>query len=92
MKTASLPPLRVVPELRSAAERVLREDESLSSFVEESVRSLVERRQLEREFIARGLASRENSRASGQYFSKSEVMASLKNMLKKAEQRRKKAR
>ena len=44
MKTATIPPLRVEPALRDAAQDVLRPDESLSSFVESSVREAVERR------------------------------------------------
>ncbi len=35
MKTASIPSLRVEPELRRAAEAVLHEGESLSSFLEQ---------------------------------------------------------
>jgi len=44
MKTASLPSLRVDPELRQAAESVLREGESLSQLIETSVREAIERR------------------------------------------------
>jgi hypothetical protein len=44
MKTASLPSLRVDPELRQAAESVLREGESLSQMIESSVREAIERR------------------------------------------------
>ena len=38
MKTATLPSLRVEPELRDAAESVLQAGETLSSFVETAVR------------------------------------------------------
>ena len=38
MKTATFPSLRVTAEFRQAAEQVLLEGESLSSFVEESIR------------------------------------------------------
>lgn len=38
MKSASMPSLRVAPELRQAAEAILREGEKLSSFMEQSVR------------------------------------------------------
>ncbi len=58
MKTATIPSLRVEPELRTAAEDVLEEGETLSSFVEQSIRDGVQRRQAQREFIARGLKSR----------------------------------
>ena len=45
MKSATIPSLRVAPELRTAAEDVLEEGETLSSFVEQSIRDGV----LERE-------------------------------------------
>ena len=63
MKTATIPSLRVDPELRTAAEDVLEEGESLSSFVEQSIRDGVQRRQAQREFIARGLKIQERSPA-----------------------------
>lgn len=67
MESATLPSLRVDPALREAAEGVLLEGESLSSFVEQSVRAQVERRLAQREFIARGLNSRDASRRTGAY-------------------------
>ena len=65
MKTATIPSLRVDPKLRQAAEDVLREGESLSSFVEESVRASITRRKVQAEFIARGLASRDKALQTG---------------------------
>ena len=59
MKTATIPSLRVEPALREAAESVLREGETLSGFVESSLRAQVRQRQLQDEFIKRGLASLE---------------------------------
>ncbi|WP_333629965.1 YlcI/YnfO family protein, partial [Agrobacterium cavarae] len=56
MKSATLPPLRVEPEFREKAQSVLREGETLSSFIEEAVRKQVEIRKSQAEFIARGLA------------------------------------
>jgi predicted transcriptional regulator len=85
MKSATLPPLRVTPALRAAAESVLREGESLSSFVEDSVRQQIERRRVQQEFIARGLAAGAEAQASGQYASKEEVMATLSGILAQAE-------
>jgi len=43
MKTSTFPSLRVDPELRQAAEDVLKEGESLSSFVEQSIRDSIQR-------------------------------------------------
>jgi hypothetical protein len=91
MKTASLPSLRVDPELRRAAESVLEDGESLSSFVEDSVREGIERRRLRSEFVARGLASRDEARRSGEYFSADQVQSELDGMLKEAEARTKTA-
>jgi predicted transcriptional regulator len=85
MKTASLPSLRVDPELRSAAESVLREGESLSSFMEQSLRANIEYRQVHQAFLARGLASRDEARRSGEYFAAEDVLHELDAMLDRAE-------
>jgi predicted transcriptional regulator len=85
MKTATIPSLRVDPELRHAAESVLQNGESLSSFVEQSLRVNIERRRLQREFIARGLASREEARKTGEYYAAEDVLAELDGMLSRAE-------
>ena len=84
MKTATFPSLRVEPELRDAAERVLQDGETLSGFIETSVREAIERRRTRAEFISRGLASREQAQATGVYFAADEVHASLGQMLAKA--------
>lgn len=84
MKTATLPPLRVTPELRQAAESLLREGESLSSLMEQSLRDEVNRRRTQAEFIARGLASRDDARRTGVYYTVDEVMGSLRNILTEA--------
>lgn len=81
MKTATIPALRVTPDLRQAAQNVLREGETLSSFVEESLRAQIERRRFQQEFIARGIAAGHQAKASGDYRSKEEVMKSLKGIL-----------
>jgi len=84
MKTATLPSLRVEPELREAAESVLQDGETLSSFIEASVRETIERRRTRGEFIARGLASREDAKRTGVYFAADQVHAELGQMLAKA--------
>lgn len=84
MKTATIPSLRVDPELRHAAESVLQDGESLSSFVEQSIRSNVEHRRMQREFIARGLASRDEARRSGEYYPADEIRDELDVMLREA--------
>lgn len=86
MKTATVPSLRVEPELRTAAEGVLEEGESLSSFVEQSIRDGVQRRQVQREFIARGLKSRSAVMRNQDYVPAGKVLGRLDGMLQKAKQ------
>jgi predicted transcriptional regulator len=81
MKTASFPSLRVEPELREAAEQSLQEGETISAFVEQAIRESIERRGHQREFVARGLASRDNAKRSGNYVAADAVMGRLKGML-----------
>lgn len=84
MKTATIPSLRVEPELRAAAEDVLEEGESLSSFVEQSIRDGVQRRRAQREFIARGLKSRNAAMPNQDYVPSGKVLGRLEGMLQKA--------
>jgi hypothetical protein len=84
MKTASIPALRVAPELRSAAQSVLHEGESLSSFVEQSIRAGITHRKLRQEFIARGLVARDEAKRSGEYFPADAVHRELDRMLAEA--------
>lgn len=85
MKSATIPPLRVTPQLRRAAEDVLHEGETLSNFVEESLRDQIERRRAQQEFLKRGLAAGAHARATGTYVSQADVMTSLRKILTKAE-------
>jgi hypothetical protein len=87
MKSASLPSLRVEPELRKAAEAVLHEGETLSTFIESSLRANIERRLNQKEFIARGLASRDQAKQSNSYVDGESVIEELRGMLEKAGKR-----
>jgi predicted transcriptional regulator len=84
MKTASFPSLRVDPDLRQAAENVLHEGESLSSFLEQSIRDGIERRQAQREFVARGLIARDDARKKGAYLTSGAVIGRLEKILTRA--------
>lgn len=84
MKTATLPSLRVEPKLRKAAESVLHKGESLSGLMEQSLRDEVNRRRMQAEFIARGLAARDEAERTGVYYTVGEVMGSLRGILKDA--------
>jgi predicted transcriptional regulator len=83
MKTATMPALRVQPELRQAAEEILRPGETLSAFVEDSLRRNVEFRRTQQAFIARGLASRDAAKKSGVYVTSEEVLLELDDILAK---------
>jgi predicted transcriptional regulator len=85
MKTATIPALRVEPKLREAAQSVLSDGETLSSFVEESLRNNIERRLHSQAFIARGLASRDEAKISQEYYTADDVLAELSAMLKQAQ-------
>lgn len=84
MKTATIPALRVEPKLRESAENVLVEGETLSSFVEESLKANIERRIHQQAFIARGIASRNEAKTTQEYYAADNVINELKDMLKKA--------
>ncbi len=90
MKTATMPALRVQPELRQAAEEILRPGESLSAFVEDSLRRNVAFRRTQQEFIARGLASRDEAKKTGMYFSSEEVLAELDTIIASAKKKARK--
>jgi len=89
MKTSTIPSLRVKPELRLAAENVLQEGETLSSFVEQSLRKNIQQRKAQQEFIARGLASAEEAERTGEYFDADYVLRELDVMLDDAEKAQK---
>ncbi|MFN7694698.1 MAG: YlcI/YnfO family protein [Burkholderiales bacterium] len=81
MKTATLPSLRVSPELREATESVLRDGETVSSLMETAVRDLVHRRQVRAEFLRRGIESLEEYHRTGVSYSAEEVHDELERML-----------
>ncbi|MGS0741577.1 YlcI/YnfO family protein [Glaciimonas sp. GG7] len=85
MKTASMPPLRVDPALRSAAEAVLYQGETLSSFMEQSLRANIEHRQVQQAFHTRGIAARDEAALNGEYFAAEDVLQELDDMLSNAQ-------
>ena len=87
MKSSTFPSVRVDPELRQAAEKVLRDGETLSGFVEQSIRQQVQRRNLQQEFIERGLRSSATARNSGEYYTAEQVLAELDVVLNSARQK-----
>lgn len=80
-KTSTIPPLRVNEEVRAAAEAALMEGETLSGFVLEAIQFNIQRRTMQQEFVARGLAARGEARRTGRYVSADEVLAGLDKAL-----------
>ena len=84
MKTDTVPPLRVSAKMRRQAESVLREGETLSAFMLESLTRGIESRKAQAAFIARGLASAARARKSGAYVPLGEVIRKLHRRLGRA--------
>ena len=80
-KTSTIPPLRVNEEVRAAAEAALMEGETLSGFVLEAIQFNIQRRAMQQEFVARGLAARDEARKTGKYVSADDVLAGLDKTL-----------
>ena len=81
MKSAVIPQVRVEPELRAETEAVLQEGETLSEFVEASVRSAVAFRRVQSSFHERGQAAWERYQTTGESLSADEVLARLQAKL-----------
>ncbi len=80
-KTSTIPPLRVSESVRTAAEAALMEGETLSGFVLEAIQFNIQRRTIQQEFVARGLAARDEARRTGKYVSADAVLAGLDKTL-----------
>ncbi len=94
MKTATLPSLRVEPEVREKLESILTEGETVSAFIEMSVRESIRRRQLRAEFLKRGMDALARFENDGVSASTEEVLGRLEAKLEaakaiKAKQQRK---
>ncbi len=87
MKSTTLPSIRVEPDFRAEVEAVLADGETLSQFVEASVRASVERRRVQAEFVARGLRSRDEARRTGDYVDADVVVDKLQRKLDAAHTR-----
>ncbi|MGC3986566.1 MAG: YlcI/YnfO family protein [Pseudorhodoferax sp.] len=81
MKTAVIPQVRVDPGLRAQLEAVLGPDETLSEFVEASVRRAVEVRQAQTDFLARGQVAWENFQRTGEALPAERVLGKLQARL-----------
>ena len=81
MKSAVILEVRVEPELRAELEAVLHQGETLSEFVEASVRNAIEFRRVQTRFHERGQASWEHYQRTGVSFSADEVLSNLQTKL-----------
>ncbi|MBC7995468.1 MAG: prevent-host-death protein [Rhizobacter sp.] len=84
MKSATLPSVRIEAALREEIERALNEGETLSTFVETSVRESLRRRLEQAEFVKRGLASLKAAQKSGHYVNAETAVRKLEDRLAKA--------
>lgn len=82
MNTVTMPSFEVGPDFLEKAKCVLRDGETLQTLVERSVRAEVHRREVHQSFLARGLASRDEARKSGNYIDASDMLAELEGVLK----------
>jgi predicted transcriptional regulator len=78
MRTATFPALRTSPDMRQMAESLLNTGETLSTFIEDSLKRNIERRQSNRDFIARGLKAGADARETGRYVSVEQTMTRLR--------------
>ncbi|WP_241303281.1 YlcI/YnfO family protein [Burkholderia stabilis] len=92
MKPTTFPSVHVEPELLDDAERVLGDGETLSSFIGQSIREGIERRQLQSEFISHGIAFHDKAAHMGQYVSSSDVLERLERRLDAIRNRQQQAR
>lgn len=81
MKSAVIPQVRVEPELRAELEAVLKQGETLSEFVEASVRSAVEFRRVQTRFHERGEAAWQHYQRTGASVPADDVLAKLQAKL-----------
>jgi hypothetical protein len=65
MKTAVIPQIRVEPELRAELEAVLKQGETLTDFVEATVRNAIAFRRVQTAFHSRAQAASEDYHRSG---------------------------
>ncbi len=81
MKTAVIPQIRVEPELRAELESVLKQGETLTDFVEATVRSAIAFRRVQTAFHARAQAASEAYHQTGVSVPVETVLARLQSRL-----------
>ena len=86
-----MPSIRVTPDFREELESVLKDGETISSFMEDSILREIEIRKSQSEFIKRGLAAREEAKRTGVYYTTEDVLAMMRSKLEKAKAKAAKA-
>jgi hypothetical protein len=81
MKSAIIPQVRVEPALRDELEAVLNQGETLSEFVEASVRNAVAFRRVQSQFLERGQAAWEDYQSTGRSVPAVDMVAKLQARL-----------
>jgi hypothetical protein len=81
MKSSTLPPVRVPEGLRDAAESVLTDGETLSSFIQQSVERAVEFRRIQAAFDARAGKALKHYKRTGISHAADAVVARLQTKL-----------
>jgi ribosome-associated translation inhibitor RaiA len=89
MKSASIPSIRVTPDIRADIESLLAEGETLSQFVEASVMDAVRKRRAQAEFVARGLSALADARDTGRYVTPQSLLKKLEQKLERARRKAK---
>lgn len=90
MKTATIPPIRVETAFRQEIEQSLGAGETMAALVENAVRTEVNRRRDQSEFVRRGLASIARSEADGDWIPAEIVIAKLEAKVAAARERQRK--
>ena len=91
MKTALLPATRIEPSLRRELQAALDEGETISGFIESSVRAQLQAREAQRAFIARGLAAERSADANDDWLEAADVIegvSALASTLSRVRRRR----
>lgn len=81
MKSAILPPLRVDPRIKRTIQAVLKEGETLSSFMLEAVTQTAAMRRAQQAFVAKAEARSRKAARTGKFVSSEAVFSRLEQIL-----------
>ncbi len=81
VKTTTLPPIRVAPNVRKAIESVLDTGETLSAFMLEAVKEKAQLRSEQRSFLAKALARSRTAERTGEFVRGNAVFKRLERVL-----------